>query len=1013
MDGKGKIYDIDGLVDWFPTGQICRSGEALAEWRSCEQVDNGTPSTSPPFWETDDDSDDEFKPSELYGKFTWKIEKFSQLSKKELKSEVFEVHGYKWYILIYPQGCDVCNHLSLFLCVANHTQLLPGWGHFAQFTLAVVNKDRKKTKYSDTLHRFCKKEHDWGWKKFIELSKVQDGFLIDDTLKIKAQVQIIRKKVNRPFRCLDRQYRRELLGVYLSHVEQVCRKFVEDQKSKLRKLLKDKARWSSFCTFWSGMDPSTKQQMSRERAEVLFKVVVKHFFIEKEVTSALVMDSLYSGLKALQMKSKCRGGKENVLESATATYSRPIVFVDGDMFVLADDLLSLLEKSPRQSVASKDVEESSGQSKAGSSGQDLNKDSVEWEERRLTEFGRRTIEIFVLSHIFSHKIEVAYQEAVAARIQEELIREEEEAREAELEQKVKRQAADKEKRLKKKMNKQKRIRNGKGPRNDEKGNLITVDHANYNHISEKAMGLSGKSMLHSAEMFDQCDVPDLRDDDDAASVWLTAEDIDGSPVTEDSAISDTCLSGESSTTEQGFLCLNESMSSTLVDGVHPLELNGWCEHIVSDNGSWNVSVRKKSQRHKVTTEQISQTAEASSELGAIANDLGRGNTRSSDCQSTEHEHTSDGLLKDQAQKLPYAEKIEHRISQEGIEGSSKQITVLEASHVQVLSNDLSSNVIPEVRRNGILIQNQFRTEVSTLQAISESSSKKHNVDIPRHRIEKDNLRPVSKLSSKPLLDQVYLNSRPSSISRVGSARKTEAATITTFQPGHSQHLAIRAASSSAVSQLHDDLNLLKAPTVSGPSLLPASNGSVSDSSVQRSQTPPIVLPLDNSANDLVIGLTFGSLTPEVLLGQPQLNEASATGSPKVLAQLIDSPNRDQSGPTSRGFGLAAGSIGELQASTTPNQPPRAPLDDFPHIDIINYLFDEDSVNGQALDTPYSGVLPYGSAANGGMYELPRFSYSPRFESFSSSSDSKYAHGLHDDMQVEFPIHANGHVDDAQ
>lgn len=33
---------------------------------------------------------------------------------------------YDRYILIYPQGCDVCNHLSLFLCVANHDKLLPG-----------------------------------------------------------------------------------------------------------------------------------------------------------------------------------------------------------------------------------------------------------------------------------------------------------------------------------------------------------------------------------------------------------------------------------------------------------------------------------------------------------------------------------------------------------------------------------------------------------------------------------------------------------------------------------------------------------------------------------------------------------------------------------------------------------------------------------------------------------------------------------------------------------------------
>jgi hypothetical protein len=85
-----------------------------------------------------------------------------------------------------------------------------------------VNKDPKKSKYSggsvacsrvpiahaprratiraptnaacmfaDTLHRFCKKEHDWGWKKFMELSKVLDGFTVNDTLVIKAQVQVI------------------------------------------------------------------------------------------------------------------------------------------------------------------------------------------------------------------------------------------------------------------------------------------------------------------------------------------------------------------------------------------------------------------------------------------------------------------------------------------------------------------------------------------------------------------------------------------------------------------------------------------------------------------------------------------------------------------------------------------------------------------------------------------------------------------------------------------------------
>ena len=95
-----------------------------------------------------------------------------------LAASYFEIYQLSFrYILIYPQGCDVCNHLSLFLCVANHDKLLPGrciiwcivfdslqfvtplyifnmicfysgWSHFAQFTIAVINRDPKKSKYS-------------------------------------------------------------------------------------------------------------------------------------------------------------------------------------------------------------------------------------------------------------------------------------------------------------------------------------------------------------------------------------------------------------------------------------------------------------------------------------------------------------------------------------------------------------------------------------------------------------------------------------------------------------------------------------------------------------------------------------------------------------------------------------------------------------------------------------------------------------------------------------------------
>ncbi|KAF5186755.1 Math domain-containing protein, partial [Thalictrum thalictroides] len=355
--GINDKYGVGKSSEKVSNVQPCQSMEALAEWRSSEQVENGTPSTSPPYWDTDDDDDYDSgpRPSDLFGKHTWKIEKFSEISKttkKEIKSEVFVVGGYKWYILIYPNGCDICDHLSLFLCVADHDKLLPGWKHFAQFTISVVNQDPKKTKFSDTLHRFCKKEHDWGWKRFMELSKVTDGFVVSDVLEIKAHVQVIRERGDRPFRCLDCQYRRELVRVYLTNVEQICRRFVEEKRGNLMKLIEDKARWPSFCEFWLELDHNSRRRMYREKSDSILKVVVKQFFVEKEVTSTLVMDSLYSGLKALECQRICKNGKAKLLD--TEETPAPIVRLEKDMFVLADDVLLLLERAVLEPLPPKD-----------------------------------------------------------------------------------------------------------------------------------------------------------------------------------------------------------------------------------------------------------------------------------------------------------------------------------------------------------------------------------------------------------------------------------------------------------------------------------------------------------------------------------------------------------------------------------------------------------------------------------------------------------------------------------
>jgi hypothetical protein len=53
-----------------------------------------------------------------------------------------------------------------------------------------------------------------------------------------------REKADRPFRCLDRPYRRELLRVYMTNIEQIYRRFVEERRRKLIRLIEDKMRWS-------------------------------------------------------------------------------------------------------------------------------------------------------------------------------------------------------------------------------------------------------------------------------------------------------------------------------------------------------------------------------------------------------------------------------------------------------------------------------------------------------------------------------------------------------------------------------------------------------------------------------------------------------------------------------------------------------------------------------------------------------------------------------------------------
>ncbi len=63
-----------------------------------------------------------------------------------------------------------------------------------------------------------------------------------------------RDRPSAPFRCLDPQYRRELVRVYLTNVEGICSRFMEEKRDELQAL---SARASDLRAFWAACTCAT------------------------------------------------------------------------------------------------------------------------------------------------------------------------------------------------------------------------------------------------------------------------------------------------------------------------------------------------------------------------------------------------------------------------------------------------------------------------------------------------------------------------------------------------------------------------------------------------------------------------------------------------------------------------------------------------------------------------------------------------------------------------------------
>ncbi|XP_022842380.1 MATH domain and coiled-coil domain-containing protein At3g58360-like [Olea europaea var. sylvestris] len=138
--------------------------------------------------------------------YVMKIQLFSQIAKKKIEtyhSSDFEAGGYKWNLIVYPNGNKdkgITDHISVYLAMTQVESLNPGWEIHANFRLFLLdqNKDNYFTLENDVGKRFHKMKLEYGFDKFVPLSLFNDpakGYLVNDTCVLGVEVYVTQEKL--------------------------------------------------------------------------------------------------------------------------------------------------------------------------------------------------------------------------------------------------------------------------------------------------------------------------------------------------------------------------------------------------------------------------------------------------------------------------------------------------------------------------------------------------------------------------------------------------------------------------------------------------------------------------------------------------------------------------------------------------------------------------------------------------------------------------------------------------
>ncbi|XP_040364398.1 uncharacterized protein LOC112173256 isoform X2 [Rosa chinensis] len=130
---------------------------------------------------------------------TWKIDNFSTLLCIKKYSDTFLTGQLRWRILLFPNGRESVDDLSVSFDVEGGSELPLGWSRYAQLSMTMVNQlQRSKSITKESRHVFNRGGSDCGFTSLIPLNELHDpskGYLVNDTCIIEANITVCKARI--------------------------------------------------------------------------------------------------------------------------------------------------------------------------------------------------------------------------------------------------------------------------------------------------------------------------------------------------------------------------------------------------------------------------------------------------------------------------------------------------------------------------------------------------------------------------------------------------------------------------------------------------------------------------------------------------------------------------------------------------------------------------------------------------------------------------------------------------